>query len=80
MTNVPEVVLAREAGLCYATIALPTNYAAGISSTPLTHEEVLEEMEKGKPLLNSLLAGCIEAISPVHQCNCAEAGKNWLKE
>lgn len=80
MTNVPEVVLAREAGLCYATIALPTNYAAGISATPLTHEEVLEEMEKGKPLLISLLAGCIEAINPVHKCSCSEAGKNWPKE
>jgi 5'-methylthioadenosine phosphorylase len=26
MTTVPEVVLAKEAGLCYATIALPTDY------------------------------------------------------
>ncbi|NLA27102.1 MAG: S-methyl-5'-thioinosine phosphorylase, partial [Firmicutes bacterium] len=32
MTNVPEVVLAREAGLCYATIALVSNFAAGISA------------------------------------------------
>lgn len=30
MTNFPEVVLARKANLCYATVALVTNYAAGI--------------------------------------------------
>lgn len=77
MTNVPEVVLAREAGLCYATIALPTNYAAGISVTPLTHEEVLEEMDKTKPELDRLLAGCIEAVTAEKTCSCRESGKHW---
>jgi 5'-methylthioadenosine phosphorylase len=80
MTNVPEVVLAREAGLCYATIALPTNYAAGIQATPLTHEEVLEEMEKGKPLLDKLLAACIEEVKPARACGCTEAGKYWTRK
>ncbi|MDW7739421.1 MAG: S-methyl-5'-thioadenosine phosphorylase [Bacillota bacterium] len=80
MTNVPEVVLAREAGLCYATIALPTNYAAGISSSPLTHEEVLEEMERGKPVLDQLIASSIEQIKPGHSCRCSESGKYWPKE
>lgn len=77
MTNVPEVVLAREAGLCYATIALPTNYAAGISETPLTHEEVLEEMERGKSSLDRLLAACITEIKPEHNCSCKAAGAQW---
>lgn len=80
MTNVPEVVLAREAGLCYATIALSTNYAAGMSVTPLTHGEVLEEMERGKPELDKLLASCIEGIKAKHICNCSEAGSHWPKE
>ena len=80
MTNVPEVVLAREAGLCYATIALPTNYAAGISSSPLTHEEVLEEMERGKTVLDQLIASSIEQIKPEHGCRCSESGKYWPKE
>lgn len=80
MTNIPEVILAREAGLCYATIALPTNYAAGISLTPLTHEEVLEEMEKGKPALNKLLAACVETINKDRKCSCSDAGLHWPKE
>ncbi|RQD77296.1 MAG: S-methyl-5'-thioadenosine phosphorylase, partial [Candidatus Syntrophonatronum acetioxidans] len=46
MTNVPEVVLAREIGLCYTTISLVANYAAGISKNILSHEEVLEMMGK----------------------------------
>ncbi len=80
MTNVPEVVLAREAGLCYATIALPTNYAAGISVTPLTHEEVLEEMERGKAGLDRLLAAFIGSFEKSHSCTCAKAGKYWPGE
>ncbi len=81
MTNVPEVILAREAGLCYATIALPTNYAAGISCDPLTHEEVIEEMERGKPGLDKLLAACVKAINPdEYACDCRKSGKSWAKE
>lgn len=44
MTGVPEVVLARELGMCYASIGLVTNFAAGISASPLTHQEVLDVM------------------------------------
>ncbi len=77
MTNVPEVTLAREAGLCYATICLVTNYAAGISATPLTHEEVLEEMGRGKKPLDLLLAACIEEISALRDCHCNDTASYW---
>lgn len=40
MTGVPEVVLARELGLCYATVCLVTNLGAGLAAGALTHEEV----------------------------------------
>lgn len=33
MTGMPEAILAREAGLCYATIAVVANYAAGRGSS-----------------------------------------------
>jgi 5'-methylthioadenosine phosphorylase len=39
MTGVPEVVLAREAGICYAAVALVTNWAAGMAGKPLSHAE-----------------------------------------
>ncbi|MBI2300986.1 MAG: S-methyl-5'-thioinosine phosphorylase [Armatimonadetes bacterium] len=42
MTNVPEVVLAREAELCYAAVAIATNAAAGVAGQKLTHREVEE--------------------------------------
>lgn len=51
MTGLPEVTLAREAGLEYQTIALITNYAAGISPSLLTHKEVLDAMAAGSASL-----------------------------
>lgn len=77
MTNVPEVVLAREAALCYATIALVTNYAAGIAPSFLTHLEVLEEMARGKASLDMLLAACVEAIGDERDCRCRKTGGSF---
>ena len=54
MTNVPEVVLARELDIPYAAVALVTNYGAGISKSPLTHEEVLEAMDANQGKLGKL--------------------------
>ncbi len=77
MTNVPEVVLAREAGLCYATVALVTNYAAGISSHPLTHDEVVEVMEAKKDEVNQLFSALIEEALPSSQCLCSSFGQHF---
>ncbi len=80
MTSVPETILAREAGLCYATIALPTNYAAGISTDPLTQDEVLAAMEKEIPEVEELLKASITEIKSSPACYCREAGKNYPGE
>ncbi len=55
MTGLPEVVLARELGLCYASIALVTNYGAGLGQGPLTHTEVVRVMREGAGGLSALL-------------------------
>ena len=42
MSTVPEVIVARALGMRVAGVSCITNLAAGISPTPLSHEEVLE--------------------------------------
>ena len=42
MSTVPETIMARQCGLRVAAISCITNLAAGISKSPLSHEEVLE--------------------------------------
>jgi 5'-methylthioadenosine phosphorylase len=73
MTNVPECVLAREAGLCYATLALVTNYAAGISPHPLSHKEVVEVMNRSQAKLRQLIFAAIESLPQERSCACAGA-------
>lgn len=79
MTSVPEVCLAKEAGLCYATVAAVTNFAAGISTIPLTHKEVLEAMQENARSLRALLMQTLLDISDERDCGCniasGEAGK-----
>ncbi len=70
MTNVPEVILARELGMCYATISMVTNYAAGISPTPLTHQEVLDVMAANGDQLKSLLMSTLPLIPAQRGCHC----------
>jgi len=74
MTNVPEVVLAREAGLCYSTVALSTNFAAGISKTVLTHQEVLEMMAENAKKLRRLLTATIVTLADLRTCDCRSLG------
>ena len=73
MTNVPEVVLAREAGICYATISMVTNYAAGIAEGVLTHEEVVALMAENNERLKQLLMLVLIAMPSERKCRCREA-------
>ncbi|MBE3574687.1 MAG: S-methyl-5'-thioadenosine phosphorylase [Firmicutes bacterium] len=77
MTQVPEVVLAREAQMCYAGIAMITNFAAGISPTKLTHAEVLAVMEENATKLQRLLFAAIGRVPPGRHCarGCHEAAR-----
>ena len=71
MTNVPEVNLANEAEIAYATISMITNYAAGISKTVLTHHEVLEMMDASAENLKKLIMQVIDQLDPnvVYDCH-----------
>jgi 5'-methylthioadenosine phosphorylase len=62
MTGVPEVVLACELGISYATICVVTNYAAGISGEPLTELEVTEMMALRTEALRTLIADTVRAL------------------
>ena len=63
MTGVPEVTLANEAGLEYQTIAIVTNYAAGMSGAPLTHQEVLEAMARASASIVLLLRQVVPQVA-----------------
>jgi 5'-methylthioadenosine phosphorylase len=55
MTVAPEAILAREAGLCYASVSVATNLACGLSATQLSHREVETQMAVSRPFMIALL-------------------------
>jgi 5'-methylthioadenosine phosphorylase len=74
MTGVPEVVLAREANMCYAGIALVTNWAPGMSEERVSHEQVVrsasEQFVKVRRLLEAAIERGRERTEP---CSCQRA-------
>jgi len=73
MTNVPEVIFAREAEICYCTIAMVTNMAAGITKKKLTHTEVKEIMNENMRNIRRLILKSIEKIPKERHCECKNA-------
>ena len=76
MTGVPEVVLARELGICYAGISTITNWAAGLNKHPLTHHEVVEVMKNNQQKLRELIVGCLTmVIGDNYKCKCDQSSE-----
>lgn len=75
MTSVPEVVLAKELGMCYATIAMVTNEAAGIADHPLTHAEVVLSMKSMGKTVASLVKETFRTIRTEQECSCKLANE-----
>ncbi len=77
MTSIPEVLLAREAGICYATISMVTNFAAGISDAPLSHREVLEAMARLSGDISRLIMALLAEIPGPEDCGCLTQAPEW---
>lgn len=61
MTSAPEVFLARELGIKYATIAVVTNFGAGMQSN-VSHDEVVEIFGQKIELVKKIIIDCAVSI------------------
>jgi 5'-methylthioadenosine phosphorylase len=61
MTGVPEVVLAREKGMEYASLVVATNWAAGMQKR-VSHGEVLATMKRSGRKARDLIEATIKAL------------------
>ena len=79
MTQYPEVVLARELGVCYLNISLITDYDAGLEGrpdvSPVSHEEVLRVFQANNDRLRTLLQEIIRSLPEDRHCACAETAR-----
>jgi len=77
MTLVPEVNLAREAELCYVTIAMITDYDVW-AEKPVTADEVLRTMRENVEKAKKLLYDVIPKVPLERKCSCGEALREAL--
>lgn len=64
MSTVLETIQARALGLPVCAFSCLTNWAAGISPTPLDHHEVLETGKKAAAAMIELLKSCLTSPTP----------------
>jgi purine-nucleoside phosphorylase len=62
MSTVLEVLAARQLGLRVLGISCISNLAAGISTAPLSHEEVQDTAARVRPRFEALLSGILESM------------------
>lgn len=71
MTNLPEARLAREAELCYATLALPSDYDCWRTTTEqVTAQEAFETLKRTVDRAKQIVAATLMSVDPAAACTC----------
>ena len=79
MTNLQEAKLAREAEICYTTIALVTDYDCWHPDhDSVTVEMVMSTLSKNAATAQQIIAGSVERLPFERTCECASALKYAL--
>jgi 5'-methylthioadenosine phosphorylase len=74
MTAMPEAVLAREAEICYATIAMSTDFDVWHETEePVTADMVVQTVLRNVETAKRILKEAIPLIVPERDCECVDA-------
>ncbi|MDY0386173.1 MAG: MTAP family purine nucleoside phosphorylase [Methanolobus sp.] len=73
MTGLPELVLAKELNMCYASICTVTNDACGLGNGKMTVSEVLDTLADINYKLRNVLSDVIRLLPEKNVCNCSMA-------
>ena len=77
MTQYPEVALARELELCYANVALITDYDAGLEADPAVEAVSVAGVEavfaSNNARVRALILALVERLPAQRSCGCGSA-------
>jgi 5'-methylthioadenosine phosphorylase len=74
MTNIPEARLAREAEICYATVALATDYDCWHDShDDVSVDAILEIIRQNVATARNIIKNSVQALKTPPVCACGEA-------
>ena len=77
MTLVPEVILAREKGLCFASLCLVCNMAAGLQKN-LSVDEIRQIFSEKENYLTQILTDTITHLTLESDCECKQKQKDAM--
>ncbi|MDD5605173.1 MAG: S-methyl-5'-thioadenosine phosphorylase [Dehalococcoidales bacterium] len=79
MTALPEAKLAREAGICYATIACVTDYDAWHESEePVSVDMILRTLHQNTEVSKEIIRQVIPNLPSIEKCSCTSALSNAI--
>jgi len=79
MTNLQEAKLAREAEICYSTLAMSTDYDCWhVEEESVTLEMIIGNLNKNAEMAKRILKAVIPTIAKERTCACATASQNAI--
>jgi 5'-methylthioadenosine phosphorylase len=74
MTNVTEAKLAREAEMCYATVAMITDYDCWHPEhASVTASDVMNNLKRNAKSAENVIRAAVRSLPAVHSCKCGLA-------
>jgi len=74
MTNLQEAKLAREAEICYVTVAMVTDYDCWHNDhESVTVDQIISNLLKNAEHACKVVAAAVSAVPPSRQCKCGSA-------
>jgi len=74
MTNLPEAKLAREAEICYVTIAMVTDYDCWHADhEAVTVADIIANLTQNAANAAKVVAAAVEAMPATRECKCGSA-------
>jgi 5'-methylthioadenosine phosphorylase len=79
MTNMPEAKLAREAEICYSTLALSTDYDCWHEHhDDVTVDDIIQTLMNNVALARRIIVKALPAISGMRDCACQSSLENAI--
>lgn len=79
MTNLGEARCAREAEICYATLAMVTDYDCWhVEEEPVTVEMIIANLQKNARMAQEIVRLAVQQLDPAADCGCRHALQNAL--
>jgi len=73
MTGYPEVALARELTMCYVSVCVVANPAAGIAGYRLTSDEVIKLMKEKEEEIKEIVLEFVKKLPEIRHCECEKS-------